>query len=496
MNAVLKPVEIPRAELLKLCAVDSIFYCKQFFPKTFRQGSPDFHRDFWQKFRDPSYDLFGAEMFRGSGKTTLTRAGLSQRIAYGISRNILSVAISESMAIHTIRWLKKQIENNSYWTDTFMLRKGTKWADDWIEIINIPMDCNINVLAKGMTSGLRGLNLDDWRPDFIFCDDISNEETVGTEEQRAKNSELFFGALVPSLAPRSEAPLRKLVLMQTGLHKEDIINKAHNDPSFKTVVYPKLVDDSLTGPRSAWEERFPTAEVIRERDEYSKRNQYHVWLREYGCKIVSRETAPLDFSWLRYWKTLPTNLQYYIGLDPAISQKKQAHRTAGAVIGVAPTGDVYLTEYFAQVGKNPDEMWTWLLAKYRQYRPRKVGVETIAFQKFLVWHFQQKMQESKTFFVIDEVQDRRGKADRIIQALSGLASQGKFWVHESHTAFVQGFTDWTENVDWDLGDATAQAITLANPWLSSSYLDGDSVEIDYAVEEKDIPDLVFQGGAP
>jgi len=499
MNAVAPlPVEIPRAELLQLCAVNSIFYCKQFFPKTFRQETPYFHGDFWTKFDDPDYDLFGAEVFRGGGKTTLTRAGLSKRVAFGVSRNILAVAISEAMAIHTIRWLKKQVEQNLYWTQTFQLQKGTKWTDEWIEIRHLPMDFTINILAKGMTSGLRGLNLDDYRPDFIFCDDISNEETVGTEEQRTKNSELFFGALVPSLAPKSEAPLRKLVLAQTALHKEDIITKAHSDPAFKTVRYPKLIEHADGTQESAWPERFPLAQVLQEKEEYTKRRQLHVWLKEFGCKIISRETAPLDALQLRYWKALPTNLLYFIGLDPAISKKKSAHRTAAAVVGLQPqTGDTYLLTHFAQVGKQPDEMWTWLLAQYRQYRPRKVGVETVAFQKMLAWYFQTKMLESKTFFAVTEVNDKRSKPDRIIQGFSGLASQGKFWIHENHTEFVRGYTEWTEDSDWDLGDAVAQAITLANPWLALADEDTLPDDEDYVgQDEENIPDLEFQGGAP
>lgn len=500
MNAAVEswqPTQLPRKEILTLAAVDSVFYCREFFPRTFRQRSPAYHRDFWEKFEDPSWDLFGAEIFRGGGKTTLTRAGISKRIAYAISRNILSVAISEAMSIHTVRWLKRQVEQNHYWTDTFQLRKGVKWTDDWIEIYNIPFDCSINVIAKGMTSGLRGLNPDDWRPDFIFCDDISNEETVGTEEQRKKNKELFFGALVPSLAPKSEAPLRKLVLAQTGLHKEDIINEAHRDPAFRTVKYPKLVEEPNGTVHSAWEERFSTLEVLKEKEEYIQRNQIHVWLREYGCKIISRETAPLDVEWLRKWKSLPTNLVYYIGLDPASDRPgKKIHRTAMAVIGVNPqTADIYLVHYYAQKGKNPDELWTQLVGAWRQFRPRKVGVETIAFQRMLAWYFKKKMDEDKFYFVIDEIQDKRAKSERIIQAFVS-ASQGKIYVHENHTEFIEGFAEWDESQDWDLGDAVAQAITLATPWLAQSSFDGEYAEIDEYPDEKDIPEIVFEGGCP
>ncbi len=77
MNAVVaqdgSSLILPRAEVIELGAVDQIFYCRHFFPKTFRQESPDYHRDFWRWFDDPLYDLFAAEIFRGGAKTTLTR---------------------------------------------------------------------------------------------------------------------------------------------------------------------------------------------------------------------------------------------------------------------------------------------------------------------------------------------------------------------------------------------------------------------------------------
>ncbi len=398
------------------------------------------------------------------------------------------------MAILTIRWLQRAVEANSVWAQTFGLVKGSKWTDTWIEIRHTVFDLTINVMAKGMTSGLRGLNPDDWRPDFIFCDDISNEETVGTEEQRNKNSDLFFGALVPTLAPKSEAPMRKLVLCQTALHKEDIVSKAHTDPAFKTVKYPKLVEHEDGTVESAWPQRFSTKEVLKERDEYTLRRQLHVWLREYGCKIISRETNPFDPEWLRYYSSLPTDLDYYIGLDPAILKRKQAHRTAVAIIGVQRgTGDVYLVGYMAQQGKNPDEMWTWLLTNWRQFRPRKVGAETIAFQKFLAWYFQQKMQVDRTFFAITEVQDKRPKPDRINQAL-GLASFGKLWVSRNHTDFIAHYTEWTEEVDSDILDAVAQAITLANPHLAVA--DSDTNKDGIPADEQDIEELSFEEGCP
>jgi len=500
-------LELSRAEVLKLCAVDDLFYCRHFFPRTFRQKSPEWHRDFWFHFNNNERDFFGAEVFRGGAKTTLTRAGLSKRIGFGLTRNTLAIAINETMASHTVRWIKKQVENQTYWAQTFDIRKGDKWTDDWIEVINNAYDQKINIIAKGMTSGIRGLNFDDWRPDFVICDDISNEETCGTPDQLEKQRDIFFGTIVPAMAPKSEAPDRKLVLLQTGLHKEDIINLAHKDPTFFTVKYPKLVYDKITGaPLSAWEQRYPLEEVLRERDNYIKRKQYHIWLREYGCKIISKETSAFDPAWLRYWSSLPTDLIYYVGLDPASdSKRKEAHKTAIVVIGVSPrTGDVYLCEYFAAQGKNPEEMWTWLVRVKRQYRPREIAVETVAFQKILAWYFRTKMAENNFYFAIREYDDRRSKPDRIRQAYTDLAANGKFWINENHTEFVTGFTDFQDNVDWDLGDAGAIAVCSANPWMLKPTEGGEAGDEDdskvvddwIAAEEAAMPDLTYEGGAP
>src|SRR5690606_10263027 len=131
-----------------------------------------------------SFDFFGAEVFRGGGKTTLCRLTLSRRIAYALSRNILNVGVNETMAIYTNRWLKRQMENNTLWTQVFKLRPGSKWTDEYFIIEHGIEGCEIHVTAKGVTSGLRGLNLDDYRPDFILCDDICNEENTATEEGR------------------------------------------------------------------------------------------------------------------------------------------------------------------------------------------------------------------------------------------------------------------------------------------------------------------------
>jgi hypothetical protein len=222
-------------ELIRLGAVDGIFYAHQWFPGTFRQGSPPIHRIVWDSMDDPDNDFIGLELFRGSAKTTIMRTHISKRVAYAVSRTILLIGPNQGHAVRSVRWIKRQVERNKPWTQAFGLHKGTKWADDEIEIVNEPAECSIYVLGLGISGATRGLNLDDYRPDFIGVDDPCDEENTATPEQREKMNALFFGSLQQGLAPKSEAPHRKMGLFQTGLNKKDLIAQCHKDPTWKTI---------------------------------------------------------------------------------------------------------------------------------------------------------------------------------------------------------------------------------------------------------------------
>jgi len=495
VNAVIQPTQdLSPKELIELAAVDSVFYSRTFFPQTFRQQSPLFHREIWNLLDSPEYQYIGLEVFRGGAKTTLARANISKRIAYGISRVILPVSASLAHASRTIRWLKKQVETNARWTSTFRLRKGAKWTDEEIEIVNETAECSIYVLAVGITGQIRGVNLEDYRPDFILADDPCDEENSGTDEQRKKTAALFFGALAPGLAPRSEQPFSKMALLQTSLDKEDLINTAHKDPQWRTVRFPILAEGPDKQIVSAWPDRWSTKELLANKEAYTRRSQLHLWLREFECTVTSPEDAPLKAEWLKFYQAEPEGGVVYIGIDPAISSNKDAHKFAIVVIKVRGP-DVYLLDHFSQVGVNPEQAWNQFLIFALKYRPYQVAVESIAYQKALAFYFREKMKAAGTFWPVIEYQDRRKKRDRILQAYTGRATEGHFYVKESDHEFISAWTSWRVSQDSDLLDAGAIALSSASNLLLVSGYDGEDIASPL-LDETNIPRLQFKGACP
>lgn len=196
-------------EIVELAAIDSRFYRHHFFPKAFRQDSPEFHDEIWELMETPEARYVAAKVFRDGAKTTNLRGYLSKRIAFAVSRTILVIGKSEKAAMKTIDWIRRNVEYNTVWAQTFGLSKGKQWSESEIDIHHAVMDCNIRCIAMGITGSTRGINVDDYRPDLILVDDPCDEENTGTPEQRMKIENLFFGALKNCLAPRTDMPEAK-----------------------------------------------------------------------------------------------------------------------------------------------------------------------------------------------------------------------------------------------------------------------------------------------
>jgi hypothetical protein len=487
------PLEsISPAEAVALGAQSLEMFGKMFFPKTFRQSSPDFHRQIGEALYSPArYNAF--EVFRDGAKTSLLRVFVSQRVGYAISRTIMYVSVSQAHAMMSVRWLKRQITYNKRYAETFGLRKGEKWTDEHCEIFHGIEDTPITILAMGITGQIRGFNPDDYRPDLIIIDDVLNEENAGTEEQRKKIESLIFGALLNSLAPASDMPLAKAVFLQTPLHKEDAIEKCLRDPQWNGLRF-SIFDEN---GNSRWESRWPTETVKAEKAAAIARGQYVIWMREKECKVVSSEEKAFDTEKLRFWDTLPSLPQMtirVISIDPASSESKKADDQVVMVVGFHGP-DIFVLKYEGGQAMMPDKTAMHFFNFVLAYAPQKAVVESIGYQRVLAWYLEQEMQKRRIFLPIDKLQDRRKKSDRIIQAIAGNLSFGQLWVHSSMSKLIQQMDDYDPLDDSqhdDYLDALAMAISAVNPALRGTLVDGEFRVVD---DESEYEQLTF-GGCP
>lgn len=469
--------EIDIIEAVQLGAEDGGFYSHFFFSKAFRQASPVCHDVIWTSLDKPDSRFVNVEMWRGGAKTTLLRTFTSRRIAYGLSKTILFVGKTKDHAVRSIEWLMRAVEFNSLWAQTFQLRAGKKWTSEEIEIIQGVDNIVIRVIALGITGSVRGINVDDYRPDLIVVDDPLDEENTNTAEQREKISNLFFGALQNSLAPSSEAPLAKMVLLNTPLNGEDLGQICAKDPQWDSHNFSCFDENG----DSRWAARWSTKELMDDKASFLGRNQGHLWFREMECKITAAALSAFRAEWLEFWEVTPDQMYVIISIDPTPPPKEGSKPNAkldDAVIMATGFygGNIYLLDYYAAKSPNPMEFINEIFHMVRRWKPRKVGVETVLFQRVLSFFLRQQMQIQNTYFMIAEVEDRRKKDTRIRQAITNRASNHQVYVHRSHTEFIAQYTAYPNVNHDDYLDAFAIALTLMNPAAEGIIIDGDFVE--------------------
>ena len=483
-------------EAVTLGAVDDDFFGSFFFPSTFRQPHPSFSRNIQLAFDDPTSRYVAMKMFRGSSKTTRVRTRIAKHISYALSRTIFLVSNAQKHSVYSLRWLRKQIEYNQRWATAFGLAKGSTWSEEIIEIVHTVSGHTIAVLALGITGQIRGINIDDYRPDFIVLDDPDNEETTGTPEQREKTQALVFGSLKQSLAPPTEAPLAKMAVLQTPLDKEDTIALCEKDPAFRTVIVPCFKPGTH---ESVWPERFPSSFLINEKDMHIRMNKLSLWMREMECKIVSPELSAFQEAWLEEYDELPPEFDVVLGVDPARSDDPEASDQVvmAVAFGRGPAkGNVYILEYTANTGEMPDAAGAYIIQLKLRYknRIRKLAVETIAYQKILAWYVEKLMAANRLWIPIDEVEDRRAKDDRIVQEIIGPASTHRIHVKRKvHQKFVQQFVEYGAKIKMKKDVLDCFSIILM------SARRGYTIDADFSVvteDEKDIPELENFRNAP
>lgn len=487
LNASQDMTKVDIHELVEAGAHDSEVFYRAFFPGTFRQPSPGFHREIDAILDDPSARYCNIIVFRGGAKTTKLRAFTAKRIAYGLAHTVLYIGKSEGHAVRSIRWLKRQVEHNRLYAQTFGLTKGKSWTDTEIEIKHRVAGFNIRVLGMGVTGSVRGINEDDFRPDLEVLDDVLDEENCATLEQRTKISNLVYGALEPSLAPEVDAPDAKMVALNTPQQRDDFAMKAMGNSMWRSARYglwtPETEDLPVHLQESRWPERLPTDKQRAKKRAAVERNDLSVWLREYEVKLINPETTKFNPAWLRYFDLEPEGGVTVLSIDPVpppkasaiekgdINPKKDFEALAAVRLH---RGRRYVLETSANRGHEPDWTVSEFFRMVRRWGPTVVVVESVAYQATLQWLLRKAMEHARIWVYIKDTNTIKNKVVRITDGLKGISAGGQLYVRREQTDLIEQFTDYPGVTHDDVLEAVANACIELEEWTEH---DNDDEEL-------------------
>lgn len=280
-------------------------------------------------------------------------------------------------------------------------RKGVdKWGDTEINIAarrKKAKEPNLSCSGVGVTKV--GMHYD-----VIMSDDLHSEKNVTTKEQIQQVIDHY--KLNLSLLE----PTGFMTVIGTRWDYLDLYQYLIDNEKHRFCVYAQQAE------RQGGELLFPerlTAQFLKEQRMSQGSSIYSM---QYQNLPIDDETATFKYSQMKkvdesFVKDMPIN--WFLMVDPAISQESTADDTAFVVAGFDLQRNIYLRDIV--YGKfMPSEIIDQIFYLYEKHHPKAVGIESVAFQKTLIYSVNDKMRERNWAFPIKEVKRKsRSKEDRI-----------------------------------------------------------------------------------
>jgi len=327
----------------------------------------------------------------------------------------------------------------------------------------------------------------------IIADDLVNRDYVRTQDMVDK-SIMYFKDLLDLLDPDGD-----MVIIGTRWSHVDLYSWIINEFGFKASmrVPEGIIDNNIVKasdetpeeekdwmisimPTSADNPIFPeefTAEVLRE---LARAKGPYEFGSQYELNPTPSEHQKFHVDWFNWYDEKPniSQLTTCITVDPAVSLKDEADRTAIVVCGYDKSNRMYLLD-----GLNDRLTETELLDVLYDFAMKysiesrfllPIGFEAVGFQQTYVYNFERLMMERGRLFAVESIKRKKqSKEERILRLVPRL--QHGFYLPRKmlKTSKRDGDYDIVQRLIWeltkfpfagfdDLADALADQLDLVH----------------------------------
>ena len=342
------------------------------FPHRHKNADPDFHRELMDLLycRDP---WVAAEAFRGAAKSTRMEELIIISALMGDFKYALILGNSYDRACERLSAIKNELVQNDAINELFGEQSGGTWAADQIVLAN---GCKIQ--AFGARQSLRGAKHNDYRPDFLFVDDLEDEENVATEDARRKLKRWFNGALIPALDPKG-----KIRMVGTPLHPKSLLEEKMRDSAWKSARFPVIYLNEEGREISAWPDRFPMEYISKLRQNFITDGSYVEFEQEYMCRSEDAAAKPFQPNMIKIEPVVASWMPIKIMVDPARTVKTATSARTGYAAWSWVGTKLIVHEAFGAFHK-PDEIIKTIFDLDEKFNPVEIGVEKDGLEEWIM----------------------------------------------------------------------------------------------------------------
>ena len=335
--------------------------------------TPPFHGEMIDDFHSFEQQVV-IEAFRGGAKSTTGEEATTIKAAFTDFTNGLIVSSTQARAAERLEAVKHELENNENIINLFGEQTGSIWQAHKVVLLN-----GVCIQALGVGQAVRGIKHHEFRPDFIWIDDIEDEESVKTPEACHERLKWLYGTLLPVCA-------KNAVIRVTGnrLSPDAVVSKLSTNAEWVSRRYPISYNDVETGREIAtWPEFRDILWIQKKRAEYQDLGLDQVWASEFMCEAISEGIKPFKIENMRVVPRIRTWEPVIAIYDPAKTTKNLRQQAHTAKVSVSWVGNKLIV--WEAWGKPimPSELIDDIFRTEKEYSPILIRVEADGLEEWL-----------------------------------------------------------------------------------------------------------------
>lgn len=310
----------------------------------------------------------------------------------------------------------------------------------------------MRIEAYGKGASIRGLSWGNLRPQVIIADDLQDLEDAESETVTEKDWNWFL-ADINFLAKKG-----RIFMIGNNLGERCIIERIiASNLEYEVLKIPAIKDNEST-----WPTAFPMEFLDKERKQFTELGKIDIWMRERMCVAIPDELRVFKPEYFKHFEEIdimPKNLEYYVTVDLAISEKQSADDSVVCVVGKEQHKPEWYVVEFIGGRMNPLEVIDALFKVYEKYRPSKVGIESVAYQKALFYFLEEEQRKRQAYFNMVELKSLQKKEQRI-RGLQPLFKAGVLYHRANMVKFEEQLLSFPRGIHDDYIDALAMQLEL------------------------------------
>lgn len=464
-------VQMTQADIVEAMRVSAEFFIQFFLGEELEYPVPKFHVDTWNLMNDDQAEQIAAALPRGTAKTTLAKLTAVRHFLFTETRFVVYVSNTASIAAEACKDIMNYMRSPNFEAVFGRLefeveQDGRGFYKFWLQYTDSAGTlrkkfCILRAIGAGQQ--VRGLNIDNTRPELAIVDDLEDDDNTATKELQMKLKVWFYGPFIKAMSRKR----RKIIFIGNMLSNRSLLyHFCETSDEWHSMRYGVILSDGT----ALWPEIWSLDEIRKDFLEYQAANLVGRWFAEMMNMPIADGNLLIDAEDIYYvTPILPGDEEAaFLTVDPAISQKTHSDDTAIAVHGLV-NGLWRVVEYV--VGKyTPDQLFMLLLALCQKWNTRCVGIELAGYQAALKFLFEVLMQVHQQSFSIYEVPHRnKPKYERIsvwcslIRKKQWALSEGDYAITEQLLMYDPG----KKNNRDDLIDACSMGVTMTDNYMAA-----------------------------